>query len=80
MEYLINVVNTYRVHTVEDVEELHERLKRDPKFELIAFSYTTKDIKQKGEVIDQYQIVKAKMKFTDEKFPEARFEVEYNEV
>ena len=80
MEYLISVVNTYRVHTVNDVEELHERLKNDPNFELIAFSYTTKFIKQKGEVVDEYQVVKAKMNFTDEKFPEARFEVNYNEV
>jgi len=80
MEYLISAVNTYRVHTVGDVEELHERLKNDPNFELVAFSYTTKFIKQKGEVVDEYQVVKAKMTFTDEKFPEARFEVAYNEV
>lgn len=80
MDYLISAVNTYRVHTVADVEALHQVLKEDPHFELVAFSYTTKFIKQKGEVVDEYQVVKAKMTFTDEKFPEARFVVTYDEV
>ena len=35
MEYLINTVVTYRVHTVEDAEALHERLKNDGRFEFI---------------------------------------------
>lgn len=80
MIHLIACTNTYRVHTVEEVEELHEILKNDAKFELRAFSYTTKYIKQKGEIVDEYQVVKAKIVFTDEKYPEVRFEVEYNEV
>ena len=41
MEYLLNTVITYRVHTVEDAEALHERLKNDGRFELVAFSRTT---------------------------------------
>lgn len=80
MEYLITAVNTYRVHTVSDVEDLHEKLKKDPHFELVAFSYTTKFIKQKGEVVDEYQVVKAKMVFADEKYPDACFAVTYDEV
>ena len=80
MDYLIAAVNTYRVHTVADVELLHQTLKEDSNFELVAFSYTTKFIKQKGEVVDEYQVVKAKLVFTDEKFPEARFAVTYDEV
>ena len=80
VKYLLKSVNTYRVHTVTEVEELHEELKHDPNFELTAFSYTTKDIKVKGEVIDQYQVVKAQLVFTNEKEPECQFEVEYHEV
>ena len=79
-KYLISAVNTVRVHTVSDVEALHEELKNNPKFELVQFSYTTKDVKVKREVVDQYQLVKYKVTFTDEKEPEAQFEVEYNEV
>ena len=80
MTHLIACNNTYRVHTVDEVEQLHEELKNDSMFELMAFSYTTKYIKQKGEIVDEYQVVKAKLVFTDEKYPEARFEVEYHEV
>lgn len=54
VKYLISAVNTVRVHTVADVETLHEELKHNPNFELVQFSYTTKDIKVKREVVDQY--------------------------
>lgn len=80
IKYLISAVNTVRVHTVEDVEALHEELKHNPDFELIQFSYTTKDIKVKREIVDQYQLVKYKILFTNEKDPERQVEVEYNEV
>ena len=49
VKYLLKTVNTYRVHTVTEVEQLHEELKHNPLFELTAFSYTTKDIKVKGD-------------------------------
>ncbi len=80
MEYLLNTVITVRVHTVEEVENLHEELKHDHRFELVQFSYTTKDIKAKGEIIDQYQVVKYKLVFTSEKEPEATYKVEFEEV
>lgn len=80
VKYLISAVNTVRVHTVADVEALHEELKQNPNFELVQFSYTTKDIKVKREVVDQYQLVKYKITFTDEKDPQCQMEVEYNEV
>ena len=80
MEYLINTVVTYRVHTVEDAEALHERLKNDGRFELMAFSRTTKPIKVKKDVVDEYQVCKAKLVFTEEKEPEARYEIDFVEV
>ncbi len=80
MKYLITCTNTYRLNTVEEVKELHQELKDNPNFELVAFSYTTKYIKSKGEIVDEYQVAKAKLTFTPEKEPEARFEVEYNEI
>ncbi len=54
VKYLISAVNTVRVHTVADVETLHEELKNDARFDLVEFSYKTKDIKVKREVVDQY--------------------------
>ena len=78
--YLLKSVNTYRIHTVAEVEKFHEELKHNSAFELTAFSYTTKDVKIKGEVVDQYQVVKVQLVFASEKNPETQFEVEYNEV
>jgi hypothetical protein len=79
VKYLINDVTTYRVETVEDVEALHEELLADPNFELTAFSYATKQIKAKGEVIEEYQLVKAKKVFNNEKEPESMVDVSYGQ-
>ena len=80
MKYLISTVNTYRVDTVEEVENLHSELKKDPMFELASFSYKTKDVKLKGEVIDTYQLVQAKEIFTSEKEPDRNVDVVYEET
>ena len=70
VKYLLTETDTYRVETVEDVEHLHEELKNSPRFQLVAFSYKTKYIKAKGEIIEEYQVVKAKLQFNEEKEPE----------
>lgn len=77
MKYLINSVDTYRVGTVAEVEQLHAELKDDPNFELVSFNYKTKQIKQKGEVIEEYCLVQAKKVFADEKWPEAQVNIIY---
>lgn len=77
MAYLINSVDTYRVNTVEEVEQLHEELKSDNRFTLASFSYKTKFIKAKGEIVDEYQLVSAKKIFDDEKNPENSITIEY---
>lgn len=77
LKYVINDVTTYRVSTVEEVEALHEELLNDNRFQLTAFSYTTKQIKVKGEVMEEYQVVKAKKVFNEEKDPTTEIEVKY---
>lgn len=69
MKILLSSVDTYRVDTVEEVEQLHEELKTNDTFTLASFSYKTKTVKSKGEIIDEYQVVQAKKIFTDEKEP-----------
>lgn len=80
MEYLLNIVVSYRVHTVEDAERLHERLQADSRFECVSFSRTTKYIKAKGEILDEYQVCKAKLVFTEEKDPEMTYSLEFEEI
>ena len=77
MRYLLKAVDTYRVPTVADVEALHDELLANPIFDLVAFSYKTKYIKAKGEIIEEYQVVSATKVFTDEKSPERIVSVEY---
>lgn len=77
MKYLINSVDVYRVPTVNDVERLHEELKNDSHFTLASFSYKTKQIKVKGEIIDEYQLVSVKKLFNDEKEPDSLIEILY---
>lgn len=77
MKYLISTTDTYRVATVADVEALHDELLNDSHFTLAAFSYKTKYIKQKGEVIDEYQLVTAKKLFNEEKDPSTSIGINY---
>lgn len=75
--YIINDVTTYRVGTIEEVEQLHEELLTDSRFQLTSFSYTTKQIKVKGEVVEEYQLVKAKKVFNEEKDPDTYITIKY---
>jgi hypothetical protein len=77
--YLLKAVDTYRVATVDDVENLHQSLLEDTSFDLVAFSYKTKFIKEKGEIVEEYQVVSATKVFTDEKEPTRLVSVNYSE-
>lgn len=76
-KYLINNTLVYRVPTVEDALALRDELSENAYGELTNFSYTTKYIKAKGEIIEEYQVVKAKIEFTSEKDPDQRVKVSY---
>ena len=69
-KYLIKTTMTYRVATVDEVEQLHEDLINNENFSLIGFGYKTKAIKQKGEIVEEYQLVTATVTINDEKEPE----------
>lgn len=69
MTHLIKVTNVYRVPTIQDALNLREELENGAG-ELTNFAYATKYIKQKGEIIEEYQQVKATLVFNDEKEPD----------
>jgi hypothetical protein len=75
--YLLSCTDVYRVSTVAEVEALHEELSTDVNFTLTAFSYKTKLVKVKGEVVDEYQVVTAKKVFNEEKDPISSIKVHY---
>jgi hypothetical protein len=77
MKYLLKTTNTYRVPTVADALSLREELSQTSCGELTSFSYTTKYIKAKGEIIEEYQVCKATIEFNVEKEPESLVTVTY---
>lgn len=77
-KYLCQVMETIRVANVNEVEKLHTELREDSRFELKKFEYTHKEVKQKGEVIDEYELVKATLVFNNEREPDRTVDVEFN--
>lgn len=77
MKYLIKSVHTWRVATVDDVENLHQELLDDNRFQVTTFGYKTKQIKAKGEVVEEYQVVTATLSFNEEKDPDSFVNIEY---
>lgn len=76
--YLLSNVMKFRVPTVEDALALRAELQKNQYGELISFSYTTKYIKAKGEIVEEYQLVKAQIDFTPEKDPEQKVYIGYS--
>ncbi|MCM1324369.1 MAG: hypothetical protein NC218_09415 [Acetobacter sp.] len=79
MAYLINVTNVYRVPTVADALALRKEIENGPG-EIASFTYTTKFIKEKGEIVEEYQQVKVKIVFNEEKEPESGIREMYGSV
>ena len=77
MNYLTQIVESIRVPNVQEVEKLHAKLRDDNRFELKKFEYQHKEVKAKGEIVEEYQLVKAKLEFNAEKDPEQHILVSY---
>lgn len=76
--YLVKTTDVYRVDSVGEVEQFHKDLKGDPHFELESFAYQQKQVKQKGEIVDEYCLVTVKKKFNDPKEPASDVSISYN--
>ena len=70
MMYTLKTTNVYRVATINDALRLREWLDKNCTGELTSFKYTTKYIKAKGEIIEEYQLVTATITIDNEKDPE----------
>lgn len=82
MAYLINSTNVYRVPTVQDALDLRKELQQSAVSaggELLSFSYETKYIKAKSEIVEEFQQVKAKIVFNDIKEPSNSIREHYGE-
>ena len=79
MRYLVKSVNTWVIPSVEEVEQFHEQLLEANSYQLTTFGYKTKQIKSKGEVVEEYQVVTETRVFNEEKNPDTFVEVKYEE-
>jgi hypothetical protein len=72
--YLLNVVETYRVPTVQEALEMRDEFNAASEYELQSFQYTTKFNKKTEE---EYQVVKVKKVVNSEKDPLTGVQVTY---
>lgn len=79
MFYTLKTTNVYRVPTVEDALALRKYLEKTCTGELTSFSYKTKYVKAKGEIVDEYQVVTATITIDNEKEPEGVMPVDLDE-
>lgn len=75
MKYLLNVVETYRVDTEQEANQLIEEAKADGN--LTKYSCNHKERKQKGEIVDEWECVVLSRKFSDEREPEGDTRISY---
>lgn len=76
--YLTKVVETYRLANEQDVEKFLSELKADSRFTIAKYISTKKELKSKGEVIDEWIRFEVTKLFNDEKEPNTGIEINYN--
>lgn len=77
MNYLLNVTETYRVPSEPAAVAIIEQAKSCPDYNLVKYSTVRKEIKSKGEVVDDYYKVSLTKKFNEEKEPESNYSITY---
>lgn len=76
-KYLINTTEVYRVDSENEATDLINEAKHDTKFELAKYTSVKKELKQKGEVVDEWYQVSFVKKFNAEKDPTTHVAVSY---
>ncbi len=76
-KYLVSVVETYRVDTEDEAVKLIEEAKHNNKYELTKYTNEHKEVKQKGEIVDEYQKVSLTKFINDIKDPYEGTQIEY---
>lgn len=77
MRYLIQTVETYRADTEAEAQGIIAEAKAAGEYNLTKYASEKKEVKAKGEVIDEYFKVALTKVFTDIKEPDAVANVIY---
>lgn len=79
MKYLLSVTEKYRVSNENEALKFIEDAKNDNRYVLNKYATQKKEIKQKGEVVEEYVIVSLTKIFNSEKEPTDEIEISYEE-
>lgn len=77
MKYLISTTETYRINSEEEVKTFLEELKKDNSFTIKKYSSIKKELKQKGEVVDEWIRFTVTKEFNSEKEPYDVIDITY---
>lgn len=75
--YLCSVVETYRVDNEAEADELIAEARDSRIFDLKKSSTQKKEVKQKGEIVDEFVLVSLTKSIQDPKAPEIQVELNY---
>lgn len=79
MKYLTKTTETYRVDSEAEVLEMIKTAKESATWTLEGHNSKKKQIKQKGEIVDEYFLLTLTKSFNDEKEPMSDIEISYGE-
>lgn len=77
MKYLIQTTEIYRASNEAEAQELINEAKQAGEYELAKYSSERKEVKSKGEVIDEYMKVSLTKTFNNIKEPIATATITY---
>lgn len=80
MKYLVQTTEVYRVDSEAEAVELIESAKKDRMFTLTKYTTEYKEVKSKGEVVDDYYKVTLTKMINDIKEPASYVNVYYSEL
>jgi hypothetical protein len=75
--YLIQTTEIYRADTEIEAQEIIGAAKAAAEYTLTKYSSEKKEVKAKGEVVDEYYKISLTKAFTDIKEPEVQVDVIY---
>lgn len=82
--WLTKNVAEYRLETIDEVKQFEQDVRdkaAKENYTIAAFAYTRKEVKAKGEIIDEFFVIKVTSVFNDAKNPEKPFkDVEFTKM
>lgn len=77
MKYLVQTTEIYRADTETEAQALIDEAKEASEYTLVKYSSEKKEVKAKGEIIDEYCKVSLSKLFTDIKDPTQTVTITY---